>query len=140
VPVNVNSKYRNILLKPCIKCFINQVLTNTSKINYYIKIYMTLNAVMKHTVIPDIHEPLWPVNDLWLPLQSQFKQQKQSLYWLPVCSNIQYEFPQWCEFSWRLWRLWNLFELADIILYVPVTCQVSECKGITSWFTHQHYN
>jgi len=64
VPVNVNSKYRNILLKPCIKCFINQVLTNTSKINYYIKIYMTLNAVMKHTVIPDIHEPLWPVNDL----------------------------------------------------------------------------
>jgi len=72
---------------------------------------MTLNAVMKHTVIPDIHKPLWPVNDLWLPPQAQFKQQKQSLYWLPVCINIQYEFPQWCECSWRLWRLWNFFEL-----------------------------
>jgi len=64
VPVNINSKYQNILLKPCTKCFINQDLSNISKINYYIKIYMTLNAVMKHTVISDIHEPMWPVIDL----------------------------------------------------------------------------
>lgn len=64
MPVKINSKYQNILLKPCIICFINQDLSNISKVNCYIKIYMTLNAVMKHTVIPDIHEPVWPVIDL----------------------------------------------------------------------------
>lgn len=58
MPVNINSKYHNILLKPCIRCFIIQDLSNISKINDYIKIYTTLNAVMKHTVIPDIHEPV----------------------------------------------------------------------------------